>query len=291
MSRKRQSAILDHRGHASAQITALAYDYPPGHIIRWHFHEWDQLVYASRGVMTVRTEDGTWVVPAHRAVWIPAGVPHTITISGWVAMRTLYLKPKLAKVLGQDCCVLNVSPLLKELILRLCALKTLHRKIPSHGHLIQVVLDQLDAIPLVPLQLPNPLDPRAKRVAQALSADPADRRSLTQICAAAGASKRTIERLFRQEVGMTAGKWRQQLRLMQAMRLLADGAKVTHAALEAGYNTPSAFIAMFGRSLGTTPAAYFRAVDAPALSSDTATKKASFKRRGRRIPAGRPRRK
>lgn len=66
-----------------------------------------------------------------------------------------------------------------------------------------------------------------------------------------------MERLFRDEVGTTLGKWRQQMRLMQAMRLLAEGAKVTHAALEAGYSTPSAFIAMFGKMLGTTPRSYF----------------------------------
>lgn len=287
MSRKRQTAILDHRGHTSAQITALAYDYPSGHIIPWHFHEWDQLVYASGGVMTVRTEQGAWVVPTHRAVWIPAGVPHAIAISGLVAMRTLYLKPKLIKTLGQDCCVLNVSPLLKELILRVCALETLDRKIPSHDHLIRVILDQLHSIQLVPLQLPNPLDPRAKRVAEALSAGPGDLRPFAQICKAAGASKRTIERLFRKEVGMTVGKWRQQLRLMQSMRLLAGGAKVTHAALEAGYSTPSAFIAMFGRALGTTPAAYFRAADTFAASAMPVTKKASLKRRAPRTLAGR----
>jgi AraC-like DNA-binding protein len=72
-----------------------------------------------------------------------------------------------------------------------------------------------------------------------------------------GASKRSVERLFQQEIGMSFGKWRQQLRLMQAMRLLAEGAKVTHAALESGYSTPSAFIFMFRKVLGTTPTSYF----------------------------------
>jgi AraC-like DNA-binding protein len=95
------------------------------------------------------------------------------------------------------------------------------------------------------------------RVAEAFTSNPSDTRTLAQICKRTGASKRTIERLFQQEVGMTLGKWRQQLRLMQALRLLAEGAKVTHAALEAGYSTPSGFISMFKKSLGTTPTAYF----------------------------------
>ena len=91
-----------------------------------------------------------------------------------------------------------------------------------------------------------------------LMADPSDSRTLAQLCKAGGASKRTVERLFQEDAGTTFGKWRQQLRLMQAMRLLAEGAKVTHAALEAGYSTPSAFISMFRKALGTTPTQYFR---------------------------------
>jgi AraC-like DNA-binding protein len=112
---------------------------------------------------------------------------------------------------------------------------------------------------MVPLQLPNPTAPRALRIADVLLGDPSDRRPLALICKAAGASKRTVERLFQEDLGMSFGKWRQQLRLITAMQLLAEGAKVTHAALEAGYSTPSAFISMFRKTLGTTPTAYFRA--------------------------------
>jgi AraC-like DNA-binding protein len=111
---------------------------------------------------------------------------------------------------------------------------------------------------MVPLQLPNPSDPRALWIAEGLLADPSDRRALLQICKTAGAGKRTVEGLFQEDVGMTFGKWRQQLRLMQAMRLLEEGAKVTHAAVEAGYSTPSAFISLFRKTLGSTPASYFR---------------------------------
>lgn len=258
MSKKRQSAVFDPSGDKSSPITTLTHDYPAGHVVPSHFHDRDQLVYASSGVMTVRTRDGTWVVPPHRAVWIPAAVPHTITMSGTVAMRTLYLMPRLARTLPRDCCVVNVSPLLKELILHACTFAALKKTIKWQGHLICVIIDQLQAIPMVPLQLPNPSDPRALRVAAVLLANPSDRRPLTHICKVAGAGKRTVERLFREDVGITFGKWRQQLRLMQAMRFLADGAKVTHAALESGYSTPSAFISMFRNALGTTPTLYFR---------------------------------
>jgi AraC-like DNA-binding protein len=249
---------FDPGGPGRSEITTLSRDYPAGHVVPLHFHHRDQVVYASRGVMTVRASDSAWVVPTDRAVWIPATLPHTITMSGTVSMRTLYLRPRLARALPRSCCVVNVSPLLKELILHACTLAALNRKNERQRHLIDLVLDQLETIQTVSLQLPNPSDARALRVASVLLANPGDQRTLTQICRGIGAGKRTIERRFQQETGMTFGKWRQQLRLMQAMRLLADGAKVTHAAMEAGYSTPSAFISMFRKAWGTTPTRCFR---------------------------------
>jgi len=258
MSQKRHNAIFDEIGNSRSQIVTYTHDYRAGHVIPAHYHDRDQLVYASRGLMTVETGRGTWVVPAHRAVWIPAAVPHTITMSGIVAMRTVYLKPKLARTLPRDCCVVNVPPLLKELILYACGFTALTHRVSWQRHLKDIILDQLNAIELVPLQLPHLSDPRARRVAELLTVNTADRRSLAQICKRIGASKRTVERLFQEETGMTFGKWRQQLRLMHALRLLGEGAKVTYAAIEAGYSTPSAFTAAFRKTLGTTPTLYFR---------------------------------
>ena len=258
MSQKRQTGIFDRSGDRTSAITTLTHDYPAGHVIPLHFHDRDQLVYASRGVMTVRTRDGTWVVPPQRAVWIPAEIRHTITMSGLVAMRTLYLKPRLAKDLPRDCCVINVSTLLKELILHACAVGTLKKEVKWKAHLVAVIVHQLETVQTIPLQLPHLSDPRLVRIAEILMRDPGDYRTLAQLCRVTGAGKRSVERLFQQEIGMTFGKWRQQLRLMQGMRLLAEGAQVTHAALESGYSTPSAFISMFRKALGITPSSYFR---------------------------------
>lgn len=258
MLRKRQSGIV-RPGKSDAQIVTLARNYTAGHLIPVHFHHRDQLVFASMGVMTIRTGRGTWVVPAHRAVWIPAFIRHSVSMSGSVSMRTLYFRPHLAKALPRDCCVINVPPLLRELILSACAVDVLRKRVGRQRHLIDVILDQLEVVQMVALQLPHLSDPRAARIANALMADPSDRRTLAQFCKLAGASKRTLERLFAEEAKMTFGKWRQQLRLMEAMRLLWQGEQVTRAALEAGYSTPSAFIAMFRKALGTPPTSYFRA--------------------------------
>lgn len=258
MSGKRHNGIFDRSRDLRSAITTLIRDYPAGHVVPLHFHDRDQLVYASRGVMTVRTQAGTWVVPPHRAVWIPAGIPHTITMSGLVAMRTLYLKPSLAKGLPRECCVVNVSTLLKELILHACTVRSLKKSVEWQMHLVAVILHQLEAVQTIPLQLPHLSDPRLVRVAEKLMSNPRNSGTLAQLCQGTGAGKRSVERLFQQEVGMTFGKWRQQLRLMQGMRLLAEGAKVTHAALESGYSTPSAFTSMFRKALGVTPSSYFR---------------------------------
>jgi AraC-like DNA-binding protein/quercetin dioxygenase-like cupin family protein len=263
MSKMRRGTEFERVGDGRSQIATFTRDYPAGHRIRLHFHDRDQLLYASRGVMTVLTGKDTWVVPTYRAVWIPARVVHSITMSGAVAMRALYLKPRLAAALPRSCCVVNVSPLLKELLLHACGSPALSRRIHWQRHLIDVIVDQLERIQMVPLQLPNPSDSRARRIAAVLLADPGDRRPLEKICGVSGASKRTVERLFQDEIGMTPGKWRQQLRLMQALRLLADGAKVTQAAVDTGYSTPSAFIAMFRKALGRTPKSYFSAAAKP----------------------------
>jgi AraC-like DNA-binding protein len=207
--------------------------------------------------MSVHTAQGTWVVPPHRAVWVPAGVTHQIEMSGSVLFQTLYLDPSLSSQLPRDCCSVNVSPLLRELILLAVSLGMLDRAIPTQARLIGVLLDQLEVLPTIPLQLPLPRDRRALRVAAWLRENPESAESLKRLAKRGGGSVRTIERLFRTETGMTFGKWRQQLRLLRALTLLASGTPVTTAALDVGYDSTSAFIAMFKRALGTTPNRYF----------------------------------
>jgi len=255
MSKRRHAVHLCPK--LPAPVTALAYDLEHGRVIPEHMHPEDQLVYACQGVMTVRTNAGTWVVPAQRAVWIPARIPHSIQMSGAVSMRTLYLRARMAAKLPRTCCVVNVSALLQHLIVHLCTHEKLSRKSKIQAHLIDVLIDQLETVQAVPLQLPSLSDARAARVAAALQNDPSDSCSLESACEKAGASKRTIERLFREETKLSLGKWRQQLRLLRSLQLLAAGEKISHAALEAGYSTPSAFIAMFRKALGTTPRKYF----------------------------------
>lgn len=217
---------------------------------------WDQLVYASAGVMTVNTERGGWVVPTHRALWAPDGTPFRVVLHGRVSVRSRYFRRELAAMPGELRAV-NVPPLLRELILHAIRLAPLDLGVAEHARLVGVLIDQLRALPQVPLQLPMPRDPRARLVADLLAARPDDERDLDQLADGAGASRRTLERLFRAETGLTIGQWRQRSRLVHALRLLAGGDSVTAVARAVGYSTPSAFGAMFRTELGVSPARYF----------------------------------
>jgi AraC-like DNA-binding protein len=238
-------------------MRTLALGFPSGSVVDHHSHDWDQLVYGATGVLTVETDDGTWVVPAERAVWVPAGIAHAFRASGFVSLRTLYFPQGLAAALPRRCGVVEVSPLLRELIVHCVGVGVLDGANPRHDHLIALVLEQMHVQKIVPLHLPWPVDPRARRVAAALRDGGTDAGSLAEVCDGCGASKRTVERLFRAETGFTLGRWRMQQRLLQSLPLLAAGRSVTEVAFDVGYESPSAFIAMFRKSLGATPRRYY----------------------------------
>jgi len=248
-------------------IRTLAVRHTAPYTIPPHSHTWSQLIYSHTGAITVHTTVGSWVVPPERGVWVPAGMTHSIEMSGEVSMRSLYFAPGLLagvarRRLPKACSVVSVPPLLRELILHANGPSgggALDRTVTAHAHLIAVILDQIHALGEVPLQLSVPRDIRAARAAEILRSDLgglSGTRSLDRLARETGASKRTLERRFRAETGMALGRWRQRLRLLQALRLLAEGQPVTSVALEVGYQSTSAFISMFKKAMGATPFRY-----------------------------------
>jgi AraC-like DNA-binding protein len=226
-----------------------------------HRHDAAQLIHAVSGVMTVRTEDGLWVVPPARAVWVPAFVTHSIALSGHVQLRTIYLSPEFVRDGARQCCVVQVTPLLRAAILRAVEFGASYADAGPEANVATVIRDEIEAAPVAPLHMPIPTEPRARRVADAFMGDVAVRRTRTEWARVAGASERTLERLFHAETGMSFGRWQRQIRLLRALERLADGHSVTAVALDVGFETPSAFISMFRRALGTTPARYFQQPD------------------------------
>jgi hypothetical protein len=204
---------------------------------------WDQLICATKGMMSVHTEDCSWAVPPHRAIQVPSCLKCRVEMHGEVALRILYLRTGARA--GRTCSVVNLTPLLRELVVRAVSLGALDSGIPTHRHLNAVIRSELKTLCVVPLQLPAPKDPRAIRFAE------------TGDLRRCGASRRTMERIFVEETGMSLGQWLRRRKLQGALRLLADGHSVKQTALELGYAAPGAFIAMFRRELGETPARYF----------------------------------
>ncbi|MFJ5927196.1 AraC family transcriptional regulator [Kitasatospora sp. NPDC092948] len=219
--------------------------------IAWHWHDVNQLITPGLGVLEVSTPHGRWVVPPHRAVWLPAGVAHTHRSHGTSELRCL-VYPAGTNPLGLAApAVLAVTPLLREIIAHLTGPDA---PVGRPARTLELAaLDQLARAPELPLGLPRPTDPRLRDVAALLTADPADGRSLAELGRAVGAAERTLSRLFRRELGLGFPQWRTQLRLQHALVLLAQGRSVTSTAAACGFRSPSAFIEAFRHAFGTTP--------------------------------------
>jgi AraC-like DNA-binding protein len=209
--------------------------------------------------MLVRTHQGTWVIPPQRAVWVPAGVQHETQTLGLVAMRTIYVDARVARRLSRQCCAINVSPLLRELIVRAATLPILYSRRSPEARVMQMILDEIRECAMVPLHLAVPTHPRLTRICDAIVRNPRCHDTLEQLAAAEGMSKRTAERLFNRELAMTFSRWRQQARLLAALTCLAADKSVKLAAFESGYASQSAFTNTFKRVFGTTPRNYFNA--------------------------------
>lgn len=238
-------------------LVAFAKDYADGHQVTPHAHARGQVMYATSGVLRVFTEEGSWILPPFRALWIPPGVRHSGIAKGPVEMRTLYIEPGAAPMPG-ECRVIEVPALLRELILSATEEPADYDEQGRAGLIVQLLLQEVARAPEVPLRMPLPREPRLARVCRALLERPGGHQSFEWWAKQAGASSRTLARLFQEELGMSFAAWRQQVILTEALVLLATGRSVKEVAAELGYRSPSAFTAMFSRSLGGTPERYMK---------------------------------
>ncbi len=246
-------------------LAAFARDYADGHATGLHSHQRAQVLYATTGVMRIATARAGFVVPPGRALWVAGGLPHAVTMQGRVAMRALFVRPdavaggRLA-AMGETA-VLAVSPLLRELILAACAEPLEWDPAGRGGHVAALILDEIAGAPTLPLGVPAGRDARLVRLAAALREAPARPLTLEAWAAECGASPRTITRLFRQETGMSFGRWRQMLRLSEASALLAQGVPPVRAAAAVGYASGAAFGAAFRTAFGMSPGAAVNAAN------------------------------
>jgi len=231
--------------------------------VRVHAHEWVQLSYATRGVLGVRTRQGSYLAPPQRAIWIPPGLEHSVVTTERTQMRSLYIDPAAAPWGWPQCRVLAVTPLVRELIRVVTRLPEDYNEEGPAARLVAVLLDQLAELKEVLFSLPLPVDERLAQVSAQLESQPDDQRTLNELAQGAGLSGRTLTRLFLRDTGLSFRAWRRRLRLLKSLDGLEAGDSVTKVSLDSGYTSTSAFIAAFRREFGVTPR---EAMQAPPLS-------------------------
>lgn len=234
-------------------VGAMSKRFPDGHVIPVHRHRRDQLLYGISGIMRLRTEHEAWIVPRGSAVYIPAGTDHSVSMHGTVDMRTLYIDTDATAVRPEGLCVVSVSTLLRELIMALSEEPVLYEPDSRAALIARLIESEIGRARELSLSVPLPTDERLQRLCAQLLADPSDSRSLDAWSEVAGASRRTLVRLFEGNLGMSFNAWRQRIRFHNALESLSRGDPISQTARRHGYRSASAFSAAFRKVMGMPP--------------------------------------
>lgn len=220
-----------------------------------HRHRKGQLILALKGAITCEVENARWMVPPHHAMWLPGLVPHSNRATENAELYFLFVEPW-AVVMPDYCCTLKISPLVRELIVTLAARSPSERRTPASRRLTQVLFDELPDQPQMHLQLPVSAHPKIRQMVESMENSPQARQTLGQWAQVFAMSERNLARLVVRETGLSFRRWRAQMQLILALRLLISGQSVQHIAQALGYDSTTAFITMFKKGLGQTPGRY-----------------------------------
>ena len=254
--RQKSTDPLDYQ-HVARPVAAMAKQFDAGHHIDTHAHERDQLLFAIAGIMRIHSLDDAWIVPPDRAVYIPAGLAHSVSMRGNVDMRTLYIDPTVFVDLPTHATVLEVGSLLRALVLALIEEPILYEVNGRGGDIARLIVSEFTEARALRYVLPMPRndngDKRLKRLCSALLEDPSSPNTLDDWAHDVGASPRTLARLFQKDLGMSFALWRQRVRFHNAIEALIRGDPMSVIAQSSGYRSPSAFTAAFRKSVGEPP--------------------------------------
>ncbi len=223
---------------------------------RPHTHLRGQVLCIEDGHMQVRTDQGSWLVPPNRAVWIPGGMMHAVTCQGVSRSWNLFLSDLVCGVMPTEPCVMAVSALINALVQRAATWCDAVKLDASQRRMVLVLIDELRHAPRDSLHLPMPQDRRLARIASAIIENPSNARTKEEWATWAGLSVRTMSRQFQAQVNMSFLKWRQQALLIHALERLLKGDSVAAVSDTLGYGSPSNFIVMFRKAMGCSPAHY-----------------------------------
>ncbi|WP_191487987.1 AraC family transcriptional regulator [Pseudomonas sp. FEN] len=242
------------------EVVVTRHDYADGQSFERHSHPRGQFAYAACGVITVFTDEGDWVVPPGRAIWVPAAQPHAMCMRGPVTMLNAYIVESAQQrlALAEQCQVLGVSELLRHLLEQAAQVADQPSASERDGCLLELLLHEIAWMPRLELNAPLPREPRLAKICRQLLDQPSLGTGIDEMARAAGMSRRTFTRLFRQHTGVSFVEWRQQACLLAAVVRLGNGEQVTRVAMELGYSSPSAFATVFRRILGEPPSRYFQ---------------------------------
>jgi len=238
-------------------MVPFAQDYRHGAKEPWHSHNCAQLLHTLSGVVRVETDRGHWVVPPSRGVWLPAGTRHRLQATGDVAARTLFIDPFARADLPSVCQVVQISALLRELIINVLTLPERYSAGSREERIYELILDEIRVMSTLPFNLPEPQSEALLSLCRQIQAQPGIPWTTAQAAQKIAVSERTLLRHFQQQTGLAFSEWVRRARLMEALSLLAQGQSVLRVALELGYESPGAFSAMFRRTLGVSPSDYF----------------------------------
>ena len=268
-----QIPLLDpklYQPHAQRPVRSKMRELDKDTLIMPHRHAWGQLAISTGGVIRVSLPDATYLVPPHRAVWVPPGVEHAVTLVETARLYTLYFLPQahgggaqaawMDEADWQQCRVLEASHLMRALVVEMDtrsdqAAPLTAAQLQRESHLSALLCDEVRRAPVIALGVRLPQDKRLKTLCEAIIDNPTRHTTLDQWALDSGASLRTVARLFHNELGCTFTQWRQQVVLAKAVALAAQRMPMAHIATELGY-TPSAFSALVRRTVGMTPAAF-----------------------------------
>lgn len=249
---------LDWLETAEGPLIALPVKYPDGHRVQVHRHSRSQLLHAVNGVVMVMTEVGRWMVPPDHAMWIPAGVDHSVDILGDVSMHSIYARPDALTGAPHGLRVVELTDFVRALILEISSEADLDIDSQRFALLAALLLHEIPRLRELPLALPFPSDSRLAALCRSFVQHPSSRATIEDWADQLGMSRRSFTRAFQRQTGLSLSTWRQQACLFAALPRLADGQPVTRVALDLGYDSVPAFTTMFRRMTGISPRRYLQ---------------------------------
>lgn len=237
-------------------VVGIGNDFPTSFELAEHQHRRGQFLYAASGVVAVGTPEGAWVAPPERAVWIPAGTPHSVRMVGAVQTRSVLIEQAACIGFPAHCRVVGVSGLLRQLLVTASEIPPEYDEDGRDGLVMRLLIAEIGAAPTIPISVPFPAHPALAALCHAFLERPRASASIDRWAADLAMNRRSFTRLFRRETGMSFAEWRQQACIAVALPRLAAGEPITTIALDLGYEGPANFSTMFKRALGAPPSRY-----------------------------------